>query len=193
MVMMLNTPLRRALIAAGLAATLFHVPAAMAETVRWVRSSDAATLDPHSVNTGTNINVSHQIYEPLVLRDIKGKLIPALATSWGLTSDPTVWEFKLRPNVKFHDGATLTADDVVFSLERALAPSSGFKALLASVDKVSKVDNLTVHVKTKGPNLIFPDNLVNIFIVNAAFSKANKAELPQDEKSTVENLSLIHI
>ena len=74
-----------------------------------------------------------------------------------------------------------------FSLERALAPSSGFKALLASVDKVSKVDNLTVHVKTKGPNLIFPDNLVNIFIVNAAFSKANKAELPQDEKSTVEN------
>ena len=62
MVMMLNTPLRRALIAAGLAATLFHVPAAMAETVRWVRSSDAATLDPHSVNTGTNINVSHQIY-----------------------------------------------------------------------------------------------------------------------------------
>ncbi|KAF1023228.1 MAG: Glutathione-binding protein GsiB [Paracidovorax wautersii] len=163
------------------------VPLASAETVRWSRSSDAATLDPHSVNTGTNINVSHQLYEPLVLRDIQGKLIPALATTWKLTSDPTVWEFKLRPGVKFHNGATLTADDVVFSLERAMAPSSGFKSLLASIEKISASDNLTVQIKTKGPNLILPDNLVNIFIVNAAWSKANKAELPQDEKSAVEN------
>lgn len=182
-----TTPMRALLAAALATAGLLQAAPALAETVRWARSSDAATLDPHSVNTGTNINISHQLYEPLVLRDIKGKLIPALATSWKLTSDPTVWEFKLRPGVKFHDGSTLLADDVVFSLDRARAPSSGMKALLASVAEVKKVDALTVHVKTKGPNLIFPDNLVNIFIVNAAWSKANKAEVPQDEKSKEEN------
>jgi peptide/nickel transport system substrate-binding protein len=168
-------------------------PSAWAETVRWVRSSDAATLDPHTVNTGINIHVSHQVYEPLVLRDIEGKLVPALATSWRLTQDPTVWEFKLRPQVKFHDGSVLTADDVVFSLQRALAPSSGFKALLASVARVSKVDALTVQVKTKGPNLIFPDNLSNIFIVSAAWSRAHQSELPQAENSTVENYYTRHV
>lgn len=66
------------LLAAGL---LLQGAALQAETVRWSRFSDAATLDPHSVNTGTNINISHQMYEPLLLRDIVGKLIPALATS----------------------------------------------------------------------------------------------------------------
>lgn len=111
--------IRKLLVAALLAAGLAQASLVQAETVRWSRSSDAATLDPHSVNTGTNINISHQIYEPLVLRDIKGKLIPALATSWKLTSDPAVWEFKLRPGVKFHDGSLMTADDVVFSLDRA--------------------------------------------------------------------------
>jgi peptide/nickel transport system substrate-binding protein len=179
--------IRKLLATSLIAAGLLQGAALQAETVRWARSSDAATLDPHSVNTGTNINISHQLYEPLVLRDIQGKLIPALATSWKLTSDPSVWEFKLRPGVKFHDGSTLLAEDVVFSLDRARAPSSGMKALLASVAEVKKVDALTVQVRTKGPNLIFPDNLVNIFIVNAAWAKANKAEAPQDEKSKEEN------
>ncbi|UST52388.1 ABC transporter substrate-binding protein (plasmid) [Comamonadaceae bacterium OTU4NAUVB1] len=179
--------IRKLLVTALLAAGLAQASLVQAETIRWSRSSDAATLDPHSVNTGTNINISHQIYEPLVLRDIKGKLIPALATSWKLTSDPSVWEFKLRPGVKFHDGSLMTADDVVFSLDRARAPSSGMKALLASVAEVKKTDPMTVQVRTKGPNLIFPDNLVNIFMVSAAWAKANKAEVPQDEKSKEEN------
>ena len=76
--------IRKLLAVALLTAGLAQASLVQAETIRWSRSSDAATLDPHSVNTGTNINISHQIYEPLVLRDIKGKLIPALATSWKL-------------------------------------------------------------------------------------------------------------
>ncbi|BEP55106.1 hypothetical protein GmRootV118_23500 [Variovorax sp. V118] len=181
--------LRPLLTAALLAAGLLQAPVAAAETVRWARSADPATLDPHAVNTGTNFGLLHQIYEPLILRGADSKLQPALATSWKLTADPTVWEFKLRPGVKFHDGALLTADDVVFSLQRAQAPSSALKSLLSSVAEVKKVDALTVQVKTKGPNLIFPNNLTNLFILNEAWAKANKAEQSQDVASKTENFA----
>src|SRR3712207_2317539 len=79
-----------------------------ARTLRWARSIDSTSLDPHAANTGPNILLAHQIYEPLILRQLDGWMVPALAVSWSLTNDPTVWEFKLRPNVKFHDGADFT-------------------------------------------------------------------------------------
>lgn len=95
-----------ALLAAGL---LTSVGLAQADTVRWARSADVTTLDPHVFNTGTNFVLMHQMYETLVNRSADGKLEPTLALSWKMTSDPSVWEFKLRPNVKFHDGTPFTA------------------------------------------------------------------------------------
>ena len=172
-----------ALLSAGLAMS------AMAEPVRWSRGSDPATLDPHAVNTGTNFAVLHQLYEPLVIRNEQSQLEGALAESWKLTSDPTVWEFKLRKGVKFHDGTPFTADDVVFSLNRAKAPSSQLKSLLATMAEAKKVDDYTVQVKTNGPNLIFPDNLSNLFIMSEKWTKANKAEVPQDVTAKGENFS----
>lgn len=151
-----------------------------ANTLRLARSGDALTLDPHSQNEGPTHNLNHQIYEPLVRRHIDGSLIPTLATSWKITDDPTVWEFKLRPNVKFHDGTPFTAEDVVFSLKRAALPASDHKGLLTAVDTVTKVDDLTVHVKTKGPNPLLPQNLTNLFIMSKAWSEKNKVEAPQN-------------
>lgn len=151
-----------------------------ANTLRLARSGDALTLDPHSQNEGPTHNLNHQIYEPLVRRHIDGSLIPTLATSWKITDDPTVWEFKLRPNVKFHDGTPFTAEDVVFSLKRAALPASDHKGLLTAVDTVTKVDDLTVNVKTKGPNPLLPQNLTNLFIMSKAWSEKNKVEAPQN-------------
>ena len=151
-----------------------------ANTLRLARSGDALTLDPHSQNEGPTHNLNHQIYEPLVRRHIDGSLIPTLATSWKITDDPTIWEFKLRPNVKFHDGTPFTAEDVVFSLKRAALPNSDHKGLLTAVDNVSKIDDLTVHVKTKGPNPLLPQNLTNLFMMSKAWSEKNKVEAPQN-------------
>ena len=102
------------------------VGAADARTVKWARGADALTLDPHGQNEGPTIAFNNQVYESLISRDNANKLIPALAVSWKLV-DPTTWEFKLRPGVKFHGGEDFTADDVVFSFQRALAPTSDYK------------------------------------------------------------------
>jgi peptide/nickel transport system substrate-binding protein len=167
-------------LAAALAAVVVAGAAADASTLRWARSGDALTLDPHAQNEGPTHTLNHQIYETLVLRHHDGSLMPGLALSWRVADDPSIWEFQLRPEVRFHDGTPFTADDVVFSLKRALTPTSDMKGMLASVDDVVKVDDDTVHVRTKGPNPILPENLTNVFIMSKAWAEANNSEAPQD-------------
>ena len=133
------------------AAMALVATAADARAVKWARAADALTLDPHGQNEGPTIAFNGQVYEALITRDNTNKLVPALATSWRLV-DPTTWEFKLRPNVKFHNGDAFTADDVVFSFQRALQPTSDYKGYLANTKEVVKVDDLTVQLKTNGPN-----------------------------------------
>jgi peptide/nickel transport system substrate-binding protein len=174
--------------AAVLMAGTMFATAADAKTLRWSRSQDATTLDPHSGNTGPNHVLAHNLYEPLVIRGFDGKLVGALATSWRvLPTDPTVWEFKLRPNVKFHNGNAFTADDVVFSMQRALKPAADMKSLLVSVESITKVDDMTVHFKTKGPNPLLVNNLTNLFIMDKEWSEANNAADPQNLRERVEN------
>ena len=108
-------------------ATGLAVTQADARTLKWARQGDSLTLDPHAQNEGPTHALAHQIYEGLLQRDMTGKIIPALATSWTPTDDPKVWEFKLREGVKFHDGSDFNADDVVFSLKRAMRPTSAMK------------------------------------------------------------------
>ena len=111
--------------------------AAEARAVKWARNGDALTLDPHAQNEGPTHNVLHLIYEPLILRERTGNLLPTLAIAWRVTEDPTVWEFKLRQGVKFHDGSAFNADDVTFSLERALQSNYVMKGLLTFIETVS--------------------------------------------------------
>ncbi|MBI3451273.1 MAG: ABC transporter substrate-binding protein [Rhodospirillales bacterium] len=178
------------LVAVGLATTGLTIAAADAKTVRWARSGDALTLDPHAQNEGPTHALNHHFYEPLVLRDPEGNLVAGLAASWKVTADPSVWEFKLRPNVVFHNGNPLTADDVVFSLDRARQPTSDMKGLLTSVASVAKVDDLTVHIKTNEPNPLLPNNLTNMFIMNKRWSEANNVQKPQDFKNKEENFAV---
>jgi peptide/nickel transport system substrate-binding protein len=183
------TPLLRTSVAAVM---LFaYVPSPVdAKPIRWARSADALTLDPHAQNEGPTHTMLHQLYEPLMQRTISGKLLPTLAVSWTLTADPTVWEFKLRPNVKFHGGEAFSADDVVFSINRSLQPTSDMKGAISFVESVTKVDDLTVHIKTKGPNPLVPDTLTNTYIMSKAWSEANNTTTVQDYKEKKDNFAV---
>ncbi len=158
-----------------------------ANTIRWSRSQDTLTLDPHAQNEGPTHAFSHHVYEPLMQRDMTGQIIPLLATEWYVTDDPAIWEFKIREGVKFHNGTELTADDVVFSLQRARMPTSDMRGLLTSVTDVTKVDDYTVHIHTDGPNPLLPNNLTNMFIMNEAWARENGVEAPQDFNANEES------
>ena len=179
------------LLTAGLlAAAVGGSGVADARSIKWARSGDALTLDPHAQNEGPTTNVARQIYEPLVERDRNGELVPTLALSWRITEDPSVWEFKLRQGVKFHNGNAFDADDVVFSLERARQPTSDFKGTVTSVDSVAKVDPYTVRIRTRGPNPILVHNLTNLLIMDKEWSEENNATRPQDFKNREENFAV---
>jgi peptide/nickel transport system substrate-binding protein len=176
--------------AAALLVLALAAGTADARAIRWARSGDALTLDPHAQNEGPTHTLLQQIYEPLILRHLDGKLLPTLALSWKVTSDPTVWEFKLRPNVKFHNGNAFDADDVIFSIARALQAASAMKGLLTSIDKVTKIDPLTIHITTKGPNPLLPAYLTTIYIMDKEWSEANSSTTVQDFKEKKDNFAV---
>ena len=84
--------------------------------------------------------------------------MPALAVSWKQVN-PTTWRVKLRPGVKFHDGTPFTADDVVFSYERARADTSQLRVYANAAGMPKKIDDLTVEFTTNGPNPIELEHL----------------------------------
>ena len=157
------------------------VTAASAETIRWARAGDSLTLDPHSQNEGPTHALAHQIYDPLLQRDMSGAIIPALATEWAtLPGNPNVWRFKLREGVTFHDGAAFDSEDVVFSLNRAKQEGSEMQELLASVVDIRAVDAYTVDLETAGANPLMINNLTNMFIMDKGWAEANDVVMPQN-------------
>lgn len=154
---------------------------ASAETLRWVRAGDSLTLDPHAQNEGPTHTLAHQMYEPLIIRDMFGQLQGALATDWApKDDDPNIWVFNLRQGVKFHDGADFTSEDVVFSFERAKSETSAMKELLTSIVEIRAVDDFTVEFVTDGPNPILPNNFADLFIMDKGWTEANGVTKVQD-------------
>lgn len=152
-----------------------------AETLRWARAGDSLTLDPHAQNEGPTSALAHQIMEPLLIRDMTGKIVPALATDWApSTDDPNVWSFTLREGVTFHDGSEFDSEDVVFSFNRAMTPDSDFKELLASVVEVRANGKYGFEIVTDGPNPIMPSNLTSLFIMDKTWAETNGAVDVQD-------------
>ena len=150
-----------------------------AVTLRWAGRGDMQTTDPHSQNEGLTNNINSLVYEFLVDRDKQLGLVPSLAESWTQVN-PTTWRFKLRPGVKFHDGTPFTADDVVFSYERARADTSQLRAYATAAGVPKKIDDLTVEFVTNGPNPIELEHVATINIMSKAWCEKNRCMKPQN-------------
>ena len=135
--------------------------AAAGGTVRVGLGQPTKAIDPVTVTDPASIGVLSQVGEYLILDDPKDGLQPKLALSWEADETAKRWTFKLRPGVKFHDGRTVTAKDVVASFERLVDPNSGSSALSAYKGILSKggakiVDDETVAFDLDQSNSNFP-------------------------------------
>src|SRR6202158_2091772 len=132
-----------------------------AKTLRMASAFDPQSMDPHGLALQYQTRVVSQIYESLVNRDRNFALEPALAASWRQI-EPKRWRFTLHAGVKFHDGTPFTADDVVFSIEQALAKNSQRSFQLRGVEAVRKIDDLNVEFVLAEPDAVLPEKLIYI-------------------------------
>ena len=130
-------------------------------TIRAGIITPAAAINPVTVADQGGLDMLAQTGEYLCLSGQTLALQPVLATSWSANSTGDVWTFKIRQGVKFHNGAPLTADDVVYTYQLHANPKNGSNALSAfggvlTNTGVSKIDDYTVQFKLEAPNGNFP-------------------------------------
>jgi peptide/nickel transport system substrate-binding protein len=178
--------LAAATLALSLPLAALVAPAAEAKTFRYANQGDALSMDPHSLNESLQLNFTFNIYEPLVGRGKKLELVPVLATDWKQTA-PTVWRFNLRKGVQFHDGTPFTADDVIFSYNRAKADGSDVKTYVGAIKEIVKVNDHAVDVITNEPFPILPDVISNWAMMSKKWCEENRAVVPVDKRKGVEN------
>lgn len=108
-------------------------------------------LDPHKTTSYFSFQVLENVYDTLVEPDENLEMQPALAESWDLSEDQLTWTFQLREGVTFHDGAEMTADDVVYSFNRIIDDELSTAYRFSSVKKVSAPDPQTVVITVSAP------------------------------------------
>ena len=146
-------------------------------------SGAISSVDPHYAVLSSNQALSRHFFEGLTTRDANFRPQPLLAESWK-SIDPLNWEFKLRAGVKFSDGSSFTAEDVIATFERAPnvenSPSS-FKTYTNSIAKVTAVDDLTVRFETKKPNPLLPMELTQVMVIPSELKSAKTAAFNSGE------------
>ncbi len=135
-----------------------------------VLQSSVSLGDPHICSDSVNrLSIIFTVYEALVKADNMGKYQPSLAESWTVEAGARNWIFNLRSDVKFHNGETLCASDVVATLGRVLDPAIGgsfgtqgvYSSYLGSAS-ITSVDDLTVRIVTEEPMADLLDLLVTM-------------------------------
>jgi peptide/nickel transport system substrate-binding protein len=125
------------------------------------------SIDAHVLVSDPDIARAYQLYEPLAIRnaDYELEMLVAESIDPGRTADE--WTIRIRPDITFHDGRPVTADDVIFSLRRITDPDDP-KTGASSIGyldrtKLRKLDDRTVRVRLKTPSVSFPDDVGQYF------------------------------
>lgn len=148
------TYLRHLLLGASTAALMAGAAAAK-DDITIALQLEPPHMDPTSAAAGAIDSVLYtNVFEGLTRFMGDGSVVPGLASSWEISDDGLTYTFKLRAGVTFHDGTTMDADDVKFSLDRIGADDStnAQKALYAAVSEVAVIDPMTVEIKLSEPN-----------------------------------------
>jgi peptide/nickel transport system substrate-binding protein len=169
-----------ALIATAAAAVLMAGTVADAKPFRWASAGEISTWDIHSQNNALQNGIHAAVYEALVYYNSRTfRIEPMLATSWQQVS-PNQVRFTLRQGVKFHDGTDMTADDVVYSLQRAMAKTSNFTPYVQGFERIVKVNNNTVDIFTQGPNPVLLNQMTELRVMSKAWAEKNNSVEPKD-------------
>lgn len=147
------------------------------EKIVRVNASLPLNPDPAVGSSAIDASMVFNVYDALVFPDVDGTILPHVATEWEASEDGLTYTFHLRDDVKFHDGSLLTADDVAFSVNRALAIGQGFSYLwTAYVDNAEVVDDTTVQINMKQTYGPFVATLVRLGILNKDLVLENKQD-----------------
>jgi peptide/nickel transport system substrate-binding protein len=127
--------------------------------------SSSDTCDPNTIVNNTDYCRAANLYEGLVWTNADAVLYYRLAEEMTPNKDATVWTIRLRSGVTFHNGKTVTADDLIFSINRVINPKSPGEAANALhgiiASQIKKLDNLTITVPFSAPYSTFPESLAN--------------------------------
>jgi peptide/nickel transport system substrate-binding protein len=161
-------------VAALLAVALLSFNAwAKAEAVTIALGSEPTTLDPQIREDGGERAVNDNIYDTVLTRTPRGDLIPSLAAAMPTLVDANTWEVRLRPGIVFQNDEPMNADAVVYSIRRVIDPAFNSEqvSFFSTIQDARKVDDLTLHVITKGSDPILPSRLYWLKVVPPVHSK----------------------
>ncbi len=146
----------------GAASSTSSAPATKGGSLRIASVTPAAAINPLTISDAGGLTMLNQTGEFLIFdSNLKLQLQPMLALSWSPNADGSVWTFKLRPNVKFSNGAAMTSADVVYTMQQLSDPKNASNALSAFggvllPSGVKAIDPLTVQFTLEAPNGNFP-------------------------------------
>jgi peptide/nickel transport system substrate-binding protein len=142
--------------------------------------SSSDTADPNTIVNNTDYARAALLYEALVWTNSQAQQYNRLAEEMTPNKDATVWTIRLRSGVTFHNGKDVTADDLIFSINRVINPKSPGEAANAlsgiNAAGIKKVDNLTITVPFQKPYSTFPESLANnitVYVLPVGFDPKN--------------------
>jgi peptide/nickel transport system substrate-binding protein len=151
----------------------------------------AVTMDPHARTINAERAATMQVYEQLLDIDSNLAIVPQLAVAWKII-DPTHWEFQLRQGVRFHDGTPFTAEDVLFSIERARAKTSDIQEGVTNIAAVEALGNHTVQITTIAPDPLLWIRLGSVAIMSEGWAQEHNAGVPASVEAGEENFASRH-
>lgn len=134
-----------------------------------------ATFDPVQADNSTVNEVSRPTYDTLV-RFEGNELAPSVATEWTVSEDGTTIDMTLRDDVVFHDGSTLTADDVVYTLDRIKRLQIGVASFFATYETAEAVDDTSLTITLSEPYAPFMSVLSRVYLLNSDLVEENAGE-----------------